>query len=235
MVVVSSLDGMPDRPPTIGDGPPDPPPAPAPDARKPVGRTPSAATRRTHKVARWLHVYASMLALLIVLFFGVTGLTLNHPDWTFGGATTTETVDGTFPFPASTDGNVAWLPIAEYVRTTHDVKGSVANFEAADGQGSIAFTNPGYAATLLFDTTSGDYELTVEQQGFLAVMNDLHKGRDAGSSWRWTIDVAAVFLVAISLTGLLMQLVLRKRRRSALLTAAAGVVVCVALVVLTLR
>lgn len=46
-----------------------------------------SARRTTQRVARWLHVYTSMIALFIVLFFGVTGITLNHPDWTFGDAT----------------------------------------------------------------------------------------------------------------------------------------------------
>ena len=191
--------------------------------------------RRTHHLARWLHVYASMIALLIVLFFGITGLTLNHPDWAPGGGTTTETSTGTFPFPAQSNGTIAWLPIAEYVRTTYDVKGTVGSFDATDGQGSIAFENPGYTADLFFDVDTGAYQLTIEQQGFVAVMNDLHKGRNAGSTWRWTIDVAAVLLVAISLTGLTMQFFLRKRRRSALVASAVGAVVLVGLIVLTVR
>ena len=36
---------------------------------------------------RWIHVYTSMISLLIVLFFGLTGITLNHPKWTFGQVT----------------------------------------------------------------------------------------------------------------------------------------------------
>ena len=35
---------------------------------------------------RWLHIYLSMFGLASVLFFSVTGLTLNHPDWFFAGA-----------------------------------------------------------------------------------------------------------------------------------------------------
>ena len=35
---------------------------------------------------RWLHIYLSMFSLAVVLFFSVTGITLNHPDWFFGGA-----------------------------------------------------------------------------------------------------------------------------------------------------
>ena len=34
------------------------------------------------KWARILHAYSSMLCLLVVLFFSVTRLTLNHPNWT---------------------------------------------------------------------------------------------------------------------------------------------------------
>src|SRR4051794_2876788 len=33
----------------------------------------------------WLHIYLSMFGLAAVLFFSITGLTLNHPDW-FAGA-----------------------------------------------------------------------------------------------------------------------------------------------------
>src|SRR3954468_1125799 len=36
---------------------------------------------RTAAVMRWLHIYLSMFGLAVVLFFSVTGLTLNHPDW----------------------------------------------------------------------------------------------------------------------------------------------------------
>lgn len=51
-------------------------------------------------------------------------------------------------------------------------------------------------------------------------MNDIHKGRNTTSSWRWVIDVAAGLLVAVSLTGIGIQIFMKKRRRRALLVAA---------------
>ena len=39
---------------------------------------------RFAKLMRWLHIYLSMFGLAAVLFFSVTGITLNHPDWAFG-------------------------------------------------------------------------------------------------------------------------------------------------------
>ena len=50
--------------------------------------------------------------------------------------------------------------------------------------------------------------------GLVAVLNDLHKGRDTGRGWSWVIDVAAVFMTFVSVTGLLLLLFLKKRRVS---------------------
>ena len=66
------------------------------------------------------------------------------------------------------------------------------------------------------------------------MMNDLHNGNNAGASWGWAIDVSAVFLMVISLSGLLIQAVMRKRRRSAMITAAVGAAVTVIAMVLTI-
>jgi uncharacterized protein len=185
--------------------------------------------------ARRLHVYTSMVALLIVLFFGVTGITLNHPTWTFGDHASHEAVTGVFPFEVlADDGSVDFLRVAEFVRSEHDVRGTVDSFDAAGGEGWINFKNAGYSAGVVFDIEDGSYDLTVDQQGLLAVMNDLHKGRDTGSSWRWVIDVSAGFLVAISLTGLVLQLVLKKRRTAALASALVGAAGCVVLIAATI-
>ncbi len=34
--------------------------------------------------SRWLHIYLSMVSFVIVFFFAVTGLTLNHTEWFSG-------------------------------------------------------------------------------------------------------------------------------------------------------
>lgn len=204
----------------------------AEDLPRPRRRTGKATT---HRWARWLHVYTSMVALLIVLFFGITGLTLNHPTWTFGDSASEETFDGVLQVePTLADGSTNWLAIAESIRSEFDVTGEVKDFGLNGEEGSIVFTNPGYSASLLFDIETGAFELSVHQEGFVAVMNDLHKGRDSGSSWSWIIDISAVFLVVISVTGLTMQFFLKKRRRSAIIVASVGGAACVIAIWLTL-
>ena len=180
-------------------------------------------------------MYTSMVALVLVLFFGLTGITLNHPSWTFGDDTERSEDSGTLPFDAvGPDGAVAYLPIAEHGRSVHGFSGEVSAFGEAAGQATIIFKKPGYSAEISVEIDSGQYRTVVEQQGWVAVMNDLHKGRDARSAWSWTIDISGAFLVVVALTGLVMQFYLRKRRTSALWTVAGGLVVTVILVWITL-
>jgi len=193
------------------------------------------AKQTMHRWARWLHVYTSMVALVIVLFFGATGIMLNHPSWAFGDATSRTTTTGVLTVdPTFDDGTIDWLTVAEHVRADYNITGSVSDFGLTGTEARIQFENPGYSANLFFDATDANFDLIVEQQGFLAVMGELHKGSDTGSAWKWVIDVAAGFLVAISLTGLAMQFFMRKRRRSALTTAAIGGVISAGLIWLTI-
>ena len=213
--------------------------APTTFVGQPTGAGRAPASRRAAVTARsWtrvVHVYTSMVALLVVLFFGATGLTLNHPEWSPGFDTTTSTVEGVVPDDAiADDGTVELLAVSEHLRSEEGVRGEVTDFGTTGTEAHISYRGPGYAADARIDTTSGAYTIEVEQQGLVGVLNDLHKGRDTNSSWGWLIDVSAVFLVAISLTGLLLQLLLRKRRSSALVVASVGGVVAVAVGVSTL-
>jgi len=46
---------------------------------------PKTWTRRLGSLFRWLHTYVSLLGFLALLFFAVTGFTLNHADWFYSG------------------------------------------------------------------------------------------------------------------------------------------------------
>lgn len=206
-----------------------PPPPRQPDP-------PTAARRRPRGTAwkngvnwtRILHVYVSMVALLVVMFFGATGITLNHPDWTFGLDAVGADYTGSLPDGwINPDGTVEFLTVSEYLRDAYDVDGDVVDFGSDATDGYISYREPGYSADVFFDLDTGDYRLATEQQGFIGVLNELHKGRDAGSAWSWVVDLSGAFLVGIAVTGLGLQLFLAKRRRSALLWALGGAVTAV--------
>ena len=177
------------------------------------------AARGTQKWSRIVHAYASMISLLIVLFFSVTGLTLNHPTWTLGAGPSRSEVKGTLPAEWKTGEDIDWLVVSDYLRAEYSVRGDVVekSFDAA--QGAITYKGPGYQASAFINPDDATFELTTEAQGFLGVMNDLQKGRDTKASWNWLIDVSAIALIFISLSGLILQLVLRKRRRATVIGA----------------
>jgi uncharacterized protein len=189
-------------------------------------RTKSSGEIRWAVVARWLHLYLSVMSFALVLFFAVTGLTLNHADW-FDDASKANEFTGHLN-PAWVKGTdtitVDKLAIVEHLRSAHRIRGAVGDVRIDDRQVSISFRGPGYTADAFVDRPAGTYQLTETSMGLVAVLNDLHKGRDTGRGWAWVIDIAAVFMTLVSVTGLLLLLVLKKRRISGIWWLVAGAV-----------
>jgi hypothetical protein len=181
--------------------------------------------------SRWLHIYLSMVSFAILFFFAATGLTVNHPEW-FTGQQKTAVSKGTMTHewvrPAA-GKEVAKLEIVEQLRKVNGVKSALSDFRADDSQLAVSFKGPGYTADAFIDRDSGNYELTETRMGWGAVINDLHKGRDAGGAWKVLIDVCAVLMTLVSLTGLALIFFLAKRRFSGLVAAVVGAVVCYAI------
>jgi hypothetical protein len=194
-----------------------------------TSKKPRAAwEKQTAATSRWLHVYLSMISFIIVLFFAITGLTLNHAEW-FDSKEVEKKYDGTVPLawvktPDTT--KVKKLEIVELLRKNYAIKGYVSDFSIQDEQCSISFKGPGYSADAFINSKDGKLRLTELRLGLVSVLNDLHKGRDSGKGWSWLLDLSAVFLTLISLTGLVMLCFLKKRRFTALVMAIVGGVVC---------
>lgn len=196
---------------------------------KPVRYSAGTRMRRgTAIVSRWLHIYLSMVSFAVVFFFAATGITLNHAEW-FSHHVQTKDYRGTIPptlLHEGRDQQPDKLGIVELLRNRHKIHGSVSDFRLEDPQISISFKGPGYEADAFIDATSGSYDLTETRNGFVAVINDLHKGRDTGKVWSMVIDVSAALLVLVSLTGLVLICFVYKRRTSGLILAASAGVVC---------
>ncbi|HBE69738.1 MAG TPA: peptidase [Planctomycetaceae bacterium] len=178
---------------------------------------------------RWLHIYISMLSFASLLFFAITGITLNHPTW-FGGSEQVESdARGTMPSDIllAKEEDVDKLGIAEWFRAEFDLKGKVVEFEVDEYECMIVFKGPGYAADIFVDRELSTFMLTETRSSFVAVLNDLHKGRDSGTGWKWLIDISAVVMIAMALSGFGLLFYLKKRRVSGTIVAAIGTVLLV--------
>jgi len=185
---------------------------------------------RLHSLLRWLHIYTSMVSLLIVLFFGLTGVTLNHPDWL--ASESTKQVQGQFTRAWKAGATVDWLVVAEELKTAQGVHGTASDRRVDSSEASITFKSPGYSADCAIDMATGKYDLTIAYQGAIGVLNDLHRGRDAGTAWAWLIDATGGFLAFIALTGLGLLIYLKKVRVAALATMIGGAALVVGLAIL---
>jgi len=202
---------------------------------------------RLAKLMRWLHIYLSMFSLAVVLFFSVTGITLNHPNWFFTEAERREQAEGDIDVkwlrvqggsPAASAGaaqdvdpsrQVAKLEVVEHLRNTHRIRGKLAEFRVDDRECLVTFKGPGCAADVFIDRESGHYSLTQTEYGFIAIINDLHKGRDTGPIWSAVIDLSAVLMTIVSLTGLVLLFCLKLRRVSGLVVVLIGTIVVVSI------
>lgn len=177
---------------------------------------PRTLKARSHVWLRWLHTYTSMISLLVVLFFALTGITLNHPDWAFGNSEVRREVTGTLPAGWIQSGEVDWLNVAEELRAQQGLHGRAEEPRVDGTEASISFLGPGYSADTVIDTQTGEYSTSILAQGGVAVLNDLHKGRDTGGAWKWVIDVSGGILTLVAVTGIGILLYLRKTRTQAL-------------------
>ena len=179
-------------------------------------------------VSRWLHIYLSMVSFAIVFFFAVTGLTLNHTDW-FASQQRTAQLKGNVEVKwvkTDSDDKVAKLEIVELLRRTHNIKAALSEFRIDESQCAASFKGPGYSADAFINRETGEYELTENRMGFVAIMNDLHKGRDTGRAWAKLIDVSAIFMTLVSVTGMALIFFIKRRRVSGLIMTVVGGVVC---------
>jgi hypothetical protein len=185
-----------------------------------------AFERNVAMLSRWLHIYGSMISFAIVFFFSVTGITLNHPDYFAGELKSTQEkgkLDSNWVINRDTN-KIAKLEIVEFLRKNHHITAPVSEFRIDDTQCTISFKGPGYAADAFINRENGAYELTLLQAGIVGIMNDLHKGRDTGPKWSWVIDVSAVLLVLVSLSGMILILYIKRKKWSGLFIALMGTI-----------
>jgi hypothetical protein len=169
-----------------------------------------------------------MFSFAILLFFAVTGLTLNHAEWFDSQQRTTRssgTVDKTW-VTSSDQQAVKQTEIVEYLRSAQGVRGALNDFRVDERQCEASFKGPGYEADAVIDRETGMFDLTVIRFGLVAIINDLHKGRDTGKMWSRVIDFSAGLMTLVSLTGLTLIFFLTKRRFSGIVLLVIGALAC---------
>ena len=159
---------------------------------------------------RW-HWISSAIALVAMLLFAVTGLTLNHAAQIEARPVVTDRKAIVPPallaaHPARPDDARRHDPlpadIADWIAGALkvDVRGRPADWSADELY--VALPRPGGDASLRIARAGGEAELEDTDRGWISYLNDLHKGRNAGTAWSWFIDAFAVACLVFTITGL---------------------------------
>ncbi|WP_406696511.1 PepSY-associated TM helix domain-containing protein [Singulisphaera sp. Ch08] len=185
---------------------------------------------------RWIHIYLSLFGLAIVLFFSATGITLNHPGWFFGETERTIQIESDLnakwlnldvpeigpEVEQDESRRVAKLEVVEHLRKVHGIRGALTELKVDEAECTVTFKGPGYAADVFIDRQSGHYQLSESYHGLIAILNDLHKGRDTGMVWSVVIDLSAILLIVVSMSGLILLFYIKRRRLPGLVTGLVG-------------
>ncbi|WP_020648443.1 PepSY-associated TM helix domain-containing protein [Solimonas variicoloris] len=164
------------------------------------------------KTLRQWHWISSAVCLVAMLLFAVTGITLNHAAQIKTKPIVTKR-DGQVPHDlragldaAARDGRA---PLPEALR---DWLARELGVHAEEGEWSadelyLSLPRPGGDAWLTIALPDGAWQYERTDRGWIAWLNDLHKGRNTGAMWTWFIDLFAVACVLFCVTGLcLLQL-----------------------------
>ncbi|TAJ74897.1 MAG: hypothetical protein EPO51_01915 [Phenylobacterium sp.] len=197
--------------------------APAPDlAAAERAKAKKRAVARAgflRQTLRW-HWISAAVCLVGMLLFAITGITLNHagaimakpqtiaregelPAPLRAGLRAAETAKGDLP-PATR----AWLDKEMKIRAP------AGPVEWSAGEAYVALPGPGSDGWVTLDTESGAVAYEQTERGWIAYLNDLHKGRNTGPAWSWFIDVFALACVVFCVTGLLLLQLHSKARPS---------------------
>lgn len=158
------------------------------------------------KQLRQWHWISAAICLIGILLFSATGITLNHAD-AIGAAPKNAKTRATLPPEMLAllkgDGDQPTPPtVAAWL--SKSLKVSVADVPAewSADEVYVSLPIPGGDSFLTIDRESGEAVYDKTSRGWVAYLNDLHKGRNTGVGWRWFIDVFAAGCLVFTLSGL---------------------------------
>ncbi len=215
--------------------------APEATTAQPVQKPAAMNARRSFwlkQLHQW-HWISAAVSLVGLILFAITGITLNHAS-----AIKAEpvVVEKTATLPAPLIARLVDLP----AETTDPAPAAVARWldkefgantsgkptETTDAEVYIDLRGPGASAWVSIDRASGDATYEHTSNGWIAYLNDLHKGRDTGLAWRLFIDVFAVACAVFAFTGLALLWLHSRGRPSTWPIVALGFVIPVILALL---
>ena len=188
--------------------------------------------RDFYRHARYVHGWLSAFAFIVLVFFSLTGLLLNHPEW-FDPEKDEKMVKIELPdyvLQALQKQENPSNALLAYVRQKESIIGRYQSSEVLDGEVMIRLESPAGSTDVWALLDTGEVEITQKPASAVSLISDLHRGKNAGAAWSWLIDISAILILALSLAGYILFLSIKSRLVQHLLLTAASLAVLIALI-----
>lgn len=186
------------------------------------------------------HWVSSALSLGGMLFFAITGITLNHAGQIGAKPQVSEKqlvlppeVLKVLQSGPKKDTRQTLPPeVVVWVDKTWNVSIGERLAQWSADEVHVDLPRPGGDAWLNIDRESGEATYEITSRGFISYLNDLHKGRHTGFAWFVFLDVFSVACIVFCLTGLALLWVHARRRPTTWPVVIAGLLLPVLLLVM---
>ncbi len=184
--------------------------------------------RKKKRISRgwWLkqlhtwHWISAAISLAGMLMFALTGITLNHAASIPGRAVVEDRTATLAPsllrmLKATPKSDAAPMPgpVAEAVASSVGLDPAGRAGEWSDDEVYVAMPRPGGDAWVSVSRADGTIKAEVTRQGWISLLNDLHKGANTGLPWRLFIDAFAAAVLVFTSTGLMLLQFHAKHRK----------------------
>lgn len=192
-------------------------------------------SKKTLNLARVIHVYVSMALLTLLLFFSVTGITLNHPEWfndhqakVIEKEHKIESISGQL----SSENQITKAQqqkLATNIEKAFSISLQNITPELMSGELFYSIKQAGMSTSIAVDLETGEAFFEQTHYGWWAVLNDLHKGRNTSNFWSWIIDLSSILFIIFAITGFILAMPQKRFRRTLLLSIGSTILAIVSI------
>ena len=205
-------------------------------APRPTAKPRSAFEITLYRQCRAWHGYLSAFAFIALMFFSATGILLNHPDWITRDAgdpleqfVQLAAVDVAAALKSVNPGQA----LAQIVQQKASPRGAFASADIDAGQALLRFEGITGNSDVSIDLKSATAQIAVTPSDAATILDDLHRGKNAGPVWKALIDITGAMLLALSILGYVLFFSLRFRLRTSLVLTGMSLALLVGVFVLS--
>jgi len=188
-----------------------------------------------YRTTRMLHAYFSAFAFIALIFFSLTGVLLNHPEWFESYKPRESEVSVVLSLADIATARSASEParvLGRLVAAKTSLPGAYGSGDVDGDQAIIRFDGPKGTSDVTIDLATGKAQVRTTRASFNGLMMDLHRGKNSGGPWRFVIDATAYVVLVLSILGYILFFSLRFRLKTSLILTGVSLAALAAVVML---